>query len=443
MKPPPTPRVAGAGASTRERGRLGRAASGFAHAWRRRASGGWRRGANASRASATRVLLLVENNPYPADFRVRREACALRDAGYAVSVIAPRGAGERWAEQVDGVWVRRFPAVSGARGIAGYALEFGYHTGVMLVLSIWLALTRGVDVVHAANPPDTLWLIGAVLKPFGKRFVFDHHDLAPEVYLSRFGPRAHRALHRLLLLLERCSYAVADVVIATNESYRHMALHRGRKRPEAVFVVRNGPPLAYCEASVPQAAPGMERRCIAYVGTIGPQDGIDCWLRAVDHMVHALGRRDFVAVIIGDGDAVPDAKMLARELDIEGHVQFTGRLPELEARRRIARAEVCVQPDPHSPLNDKSTMNKLMEYMALGKPTVAFDLGETRVSAGDAAVYVAPGDELAFAREVLRLLDDPQARARMGAIGRERVQHALAWEYSVPQLLRAYDVLRS
>lgn len=395
----------------------------------------------ASRRRMHRVLLLVENNPYPADFRVRREALALRDAGYQVRVIAPRATGQRWHEVVDGVDVRRFPAVHGARGLAGYALEFGWATSAMLVLSAWVAVSEGFDVIHAANPPDTLWLIAAVFKLAGKRFVYDHHDLAPETYLSRFGVRRRNAPYRVLCLLERCSHAVADVVICTNESYRRVALCRGRKSDRQVYVVRNGPPMAFGQgADLKEPDDGVHR--IGYVGTIGPQDGVDHWMRAVGHMVHTFKRRDFLAVVIGDGDSLSDVKRLAGELGIEGHVLFTGRLPEAEVRRELSRTQLCVQPDPLSPLNDVSTMNKLMEYMALGKPTVAFDLVETRFSGEDAAVYVQPNDDREFARQVCLLLDDPSRRSRMGERGRQRVEAALAWEHSVPSLLRAYGALK-
>ena len=387
------------------------------------------------------VLLLVENNPYPADFRVRREAHALRDAGYQVSVICPRGPAQPWLESLEGICIYRFPAPIGGDGVIGYAMEFGYATFAMLLLTGWVALRTRVDVIHAANPPDTLCVIGAIFKLFGVRFVFDHHDLAPEIYLSRFRRPRKNLIYRVLRLLERCSYAVADIVIATNESYRDIAVLRGRKHPDSVFVVRNGPPLSYeCTSAGPGLCPLAKHR-IGYVGTIGPQDGLDYWLRAVHEMVHTLGRRDFVAIIIGDGDALPSARRLAEALKIKWYVLFTGRLSEIETRKYLSAVDVCVQPDPMSPLNDKSTMNKLMEYMALGKPTVAFDLMETRFSAQGAAIYVRPNDEIAFARQVCRLLDDPDECRRMGEIGRNRVRSALAWEHSVPQLLRAYAAL--
>lgn len=385
-----------------------------------------------------RVLMLVENNIYPFDFRVRREAHALRDAGHPVAVVAPRGAHQPWRENIDGIRVYRFPAPPGGTGVFGYAVEFGYSTLAMLLLTAWIAVREGIDVIHAANPPDTLCVIGAVFKLFGKRFVFDQHDLAPEIYLSRFAQPRTNLIYWILRLIERCSYAVADVVIVTNQSYRETAIERGKKAPDKVFIVRNGPPLAYRPLEPDPVLVRRAKYLIGYVGTIGPQDGLDYWLRAIYQMVHTLGRRDFLAVVIGSGDALADVELLARELRVEEYVLFTGRLPETEARKYLSATTVCVQPDPLSPLNDKSTMNKLMEYMALGKPTVAFDLVETRFSAQDAALYVRPNDELEFAERVVWLLDNPEARDRMGETGRNRVMNVLAWEYSVPELLRAY-----
>ncbi|MFO1393260.1 MAG: glycosyltransferase family 4 protein [Steroidobacteraceae bacterium] len=388
--------------------------------------------------SSANVLLLVENNAYPFDVRVRREALALRSAGFRVFVISPRGKGQSWTETVHGVEVYRFPAPPGGSGLIGYAFEFGYATLAMFLLTCWIAVRHGIDVIHAANPPDTLFVIGAVFKPFGKRFVFDHHDLAPETYLSRFGRPTENAVSRVLRLLERYCYATADVVIGTNESYRELAIQRGGKRPEQVFVVRNGPPLSFQPIAPDPALAARARYLIGYVGTMGPQDGVDYWLRAIQKMIVELGRRDFLAVIIGDGDAAPSLRQLARDLDIESYVWFTGRISDHDLKAYLSTVHVCVHPDPLNPLNDRSTMNKMMEYMAFGKPTVSFDLREARFSAQGAATYAQPNDELDFARKVCALLDDPIERERMGRVGQERVARYLAWEYSVPELLRSY-----
>lgn len=388
--------------------------------------------------SPVKVLLLVENNTYPFDFRVRREAQALRDAGYQVTVIAPRGSAQPWIENIEDISIYRFPAPPGGVGVLSYAFEFGYATLTMLLLTAWVSISKGVDVIHAANPPDTLSVIGAIFKLFGKRFVFDQHDLAPETYLSRFEQPRENLIYKILCLTERLSYVVADAVIVTNESYKQVAIKRGCKDPDKVFIVRNGPPLAYQPLEPVPDLVGRAKYLIGYIGTIGPQDGVDYWMRAIREMVFTLGRRDFLAIIIGSGDALAGVRALAKELEIEDYVLFTGRLSELESRKYLSAVNVCVQPDPLSPLNDKSTMNKLMEYMALGKPTVAFDLVETRFSAQDAAIYVQPNDELEFAERVSWLLDNPNVCKKMGKFGRDRVANALAWEYSAPELLRAY-----
>lgn len=385
-----------------------------------------------------KILMLVENNCYPSDFRVRREAEALRDAGHEVTVIAPRGEHQTGREEIDGVTVYRFPEPPGGPGALGYAVEFGYATGAMLLLSLWVALRRGVDIIHAANPPDTLFVIGAILKLFGKKFVFDQHDLAPEIYQARFARPCEDFLYKVLRLLERGSYAVADVVISTNESYKRIACERGGKLTDRIFVVRNGPPLSFQPLTPDPLLAARADFLVGYVGTIGPQDGLDYWLRAIHIIVNEFGRRNFLALVIGDGDALPRVRIQARELEIEHYLWFTGRLSEDEMRKYLSTVHVCVQPDPRNALNDRSTMNKLMEYMALGKPTVAFDLVETRFSAGDAGRFAKANDEHDFARHVVHLFDHPEERANMGDIGRKRVAEALAWEHSVPSLLRAY-----
>jgi glycosyltransferase involved in cell wall biosynthesis len=385
-----------------------------------------------------KVLLLVENNGFPRDFRLRREAHALRDHGFDVSVICPREEQQPWRERLDGVEVYRFPEPPGGSGAFSYALEFCYSTIAMLAIALWVWLRRGVDVVHSANPPDTLFVVGAVFRLLGKRYIFDHHDLSPEVYLSRFGHRKHNLIYRALKLLERCSYGTANVVIATNDSYRRRAIEEGAMDPDKVFVVRNGPPLAYQPLPPPESLAGKAAHLIGYIGTIGPQDGLDYWMRAIHCLANELGRTDFLAIVIGDGDAMPDVQRLAAELKIESLVYFTGRLSEVESRRHLSATTLCVQPDPPGPLNDHSTMNKLMEYMALGKPSVAFDLPETRVSGGAAVSYVSETLALEFAKEVHRLLDSPEERQRMAAVGKQRVQQQLAWEHSVPSLIAAY-----
>ena len=300
-----------------------------------------------------------------------------------------------------------------------------------------LARGRPFDVVQACNPPDFLLLPAWPLKRRGARLVFDHHDLVPELYLSRFGGRRD-VLYLITRALERLTFRLADVVIATNESYRRIALTRGRKRPEDVFVVRNGPDLARLRPTDPD--PSLKRgrpHLLAYVGVIAPQDGVDHALRALAALHER--RDDWRAVFVGDGDALEDMRRLADELGLCEAVEFAGWQGDEGVRRVLSSADVCLSPEPRSPLNDASTMIKVAEYMAMGTPVVCYDLVESRATAGDAALYAEPDDVHAFAAAIAELLDDPDRRAAMGAAGRARVEQTLAWEHSERVLLEAYE----
>jgi glycosyltransferase involved in cell wall biosynthesis len=337
------------------------------------------------------------------------------------------------------VRIHRYPLRAATGGPAGYLREYGsalWHT-------LRLARKIGwVDVVHACNPPDLLFLVALMLKrPWSKhraRFVFDQHDLVPELYLSRFD-RGEDLLYRAVCLLERLTYRAADVVIATNESYRDVALRRGGKRPDEVFVVRSAPAVERFRR-VP-AEPELRRgqpHLLCYLGVMGPQDGVDYALRSLALLRDELGRTDWHAVFVGSGDTFDAMVDLAGRLGLSDRVEFTGRIPDEDLVRYLSTADVCLAPDPHNPLNDVSTMNKIMEYMAMSRPIVSFDLREARVSAGEAAVYAPANDELEFAKLIARLLDDPGERARMGALGKARVDGPLSWENSRTALLRAY-----
>ncbi len=391
--------------------------------------------------SIHKVLMLVENTAYPFDVRVRHEAHALRDAGYKVAVISPRRKEQPFHECISDISVYRFPFPPQGKGLLGYIYEFFYATAAMLLFSFWAWWSHGFDVIHAANPPDTIFVIGIFYKIFGKRFVFDHHDLSPETYLSRFQLASPNLVYRILLFLEKWSYRTADLSIATNESYREIALTRGGKKPENVYIVRNGPLLSLCPGEVDPKLAQRAEYIIGYIGTMGPQDGVDYWLKALHEIVYTFNRRNLLSVIIGGGDAVPGLCQLREELNIEPYVWFTGRLRDDLVVRYLSTAQICVHPDPLNPLNNVSTMNKMMEYMALGKPVVSFDLVEARFSARSAALYAKPNDILDYARKVISLMDDKEARERMGQIGQERVRNLLAWEYSAPHLLEAYHSL--
>ena len=386
---------------------------------------------------AGKALILVENLSVPFDRRVWQESLALRDAGWEVHVICPQGTKRDTEsyEEIAGVRIHRYPLRAAIGGPLGYLREYGsalWHT-------FRLARTVGhVDVVHACNPPDLFFLVARWLKRRGARFVFDQHDLVPELYLSRFTG-GEDLLYRAVCWLERQTYRVADVVIATNESYRAVALRRGGKRSEEVFVVRSAPVIERFRQVPPDDSIRREKpHLLCYLGVMGPQDGVDYALRALAKLRDEQGRTDWHAVFIGGGDTFDAQVALAGELGLDDCVEFTGRIPDEDLLRFLSTADVCLSPDPLNPLNDVSTMNKIMEYMAMGRPIVSFDLKEARVSAGDAAVYAPANDESQFAKLIARLLDDPAERRRMGEVGQARVTGPLSWTHSRRALLAAY-----
>jgi glycosyltransferase involved in cell wall biosynthesis len=385
---------------------------------------------------AGRVLILVENLSVPFDRRVWQEALTLKEAGYEVVVVCPRGAVHDTEPHVttEGIEIHRYPLHTARSGL-GYAREYG--TALWHSLRLSFRLGR-FDVVHACNPPDLLFLVALPLKARGARFVFDQHDLVPELYLSRFRPRRD-VLYRTLVLLERLTYLLADVVIATNESYRAIALGRGRKAPERVFVVRSGPSLERFRSTEPdESLKHGKPHLLCYVGVMGPQDGVDYALRALVKLRDELGRTDWHAAFVGFGDSYDEMVELATTLGLADDVTFTGQLADEGLLPYLSTADVCLAPDPLNPLNDVSTMNKILEYMAMARPIVAFDLREGRVSAGEAALYAPPNDERRLAELIARLLDDPAERERRGRIGRERIERSFAWEHSRRALLEGY-----
>jgi glycosyltransferase involved in cell wall biosynthesis len=391
--------------------------------------------------SRRRVLILVENLPSPFDRRVWQEAGALRDAGWTVSIVCPTGRGyERRFERVDGIDIHRYPLPVEAEGALGYALEYGCALFWSFALSWKIFFGRGFDVIHACNPPDLLFLVGGFFKLFGKKFVFDHHDINPELYEAKFGRRDF--LYRVMLALERWTFRAADVSIATNESYRRIAIERGGMPPERVFVVRSGPSLERMKVVPPVEALKKGRKyLVGYVGVMGKQEGIDLLLRAVRVIVHEHGRTDVHFGLVGGGTSLEEMKALARELGVADYVTFTGRVPDAELLAMLNTADVCVNPDVANEMNDKSTMNKIMEYMALGKPIVQFDLTEGRFSAQEASLYAKKNDPEDLAAKIIELLDDPERRETMGDFGRRRVENELEWRHEIPKLLAAYDAV--
>lgn len=410
------------------------------------------------KASAGRVLMLLENE-FPRDTRVRNEAFTLASKGLQVSVIALRGEGEKAREVVNGVTVYRVPRLtvfsklrdverSGlvallhkVQVLIGYVIEYLYFTTACMVVSCYVALKEGFDVVHAHNPPDMLFIVGGFHKLFGRKFVFDHHDLSPELYQSRYATPSG-LISRGLALCEKASVKIADVLIATNESYREIDIRRNGIEPSKVFIVRNGPDLGRVRLTDPDPALRSKAPVVlGYLGAMNPQDGLDYMLRALRHLRYELKRTDFYCVAIGNGDSLEELKSQAVQWGLQDCVLFTGFISDEDMVRFLSTVDICLDPNPSSPLNDVSTWIKVMEYMALGKPVVSFDLKETRVSAAGAALYVEPNDEAAFAEAIARLMDDPAERARMAEVGRTRVRNELGWHVTSKNLVLAYEFL--
>jgi len=405
-------------------------------------TGGAGEAPRSERGRGRRVLIIVENLPVPFDRRVWQEATALSRHGYEVSIICPTGKGfETRHEVLEGIRIYRHRLPLDAKGAAGYALEYG----AALFWQSWLAwrvlFRHGFDVIHACNPPDNIFLIGGFFKlVFRKKFLFDHHDINPELYEAKFGRRD--LFYRLMLAWERWTFRTADVSIATNESYRRIAIERGGMAPDRVFVVRSGPSLQRLKILPPVPALKRGRRhLVGYVGVMGQQEGLDYLLEAARIIIRDRGREDVHFGLVGGGPQLEQLQARAVELGIADWVTFTGRVPDREMLEMLNTADVCVNSDEFNEMNDKSTMNKIMEYMALGKPIVQFDLTEGRYSAGEASVYARPNDAADMADRILELLDDPARCRQMGEFGRRRVETELAWPYEEPKLLAAYDRL--
>jgi glycosyltransferase involved in cell wall biosynthesis len=387
------------------------------------------------------VLIVVENLPVPFDRRVWSEATTLRDAGYSVSVICPKGRGhERSEETIDGIHVYRH-SLPEARGAAAYFVEYPIALFWEFVLSIKVWRRHDFDVIHACNPPDLIFLIGLFYRMIaGTSFIFDHHDANPELYEAKFDRRGFT--WRLVRLAERLTFWTADISIATNESYRRIAIDRGGMPPERVFVVRSGPNLDRVKELPPDERWRKSRRfLVGYVGVIGGAEGLDLLLSSIEHIVRVQRRNDIQFVVVGSGPELQTITELCAKMNLDDYVTFTGRVDDATLFTILSTADICVNPDRVTPMNDISTMNKIMEYMALGKPIVQFDVKEGRVSAAEASLYAKANDPVDFAEKILELVDDPQGRGRMSGYGRDRVQKVLAWQYEQPKLLRAYDAL--
>ncbi|MCK9900285.1 glycosyltransferase family 4 protein [Frankia sp. Cpl3] len=388
-----------------------------------------------------RVLIIVQNLPVPLDRRVWLECRALTEAGYQVRVICPKGPGDPDYQLLDGVHIYKYEPVAADSGVVSYLREFFVCWLRTARLARRVYREQGFDIIQACNPPDTYALLALLYRRRGVRFVYDQHDLCPEVYQSRFE-RPSRILLSGLYALEKITYRTAHHVISTNDSYRSIAMRRGGRSLEDTTVVRSGP-------DTDRMLPGQEypelrkgrRFLLCYLGVMGPQDGVDNAIHALDELVNKRGRSDVHLALLGFGDCYDELRALATELNLDEYVTFTGRADHEMISQYLSTADVGVGPDPLNPLNNVSTMNKTMEYMAYGLPVVTFDLAETRVSAGEAAEYVPPGDVPAFADAIERLLEDPGRRAELSEWGRKRAVEILDWRLQVPGYVAVFDQL--
>ena len=386
-----------------------------------------------------KILIIVENLPVPFDSRVWKEACALRDAGYQVCVLSPRGRGyAQQYELLEGVHIYRHPMPKEGSTAVGYLWEYGCALFWEFLYAWWIFLTRGFQCIQGCNPPDNIFLVALPFQLFGVKYIFDHHDANPELYLSKYERRD--ALYKAQVWLEEMTYRFSDVVMATNESYRSLAIERGRRDAKDVFVVRNGPDLD--KFRLVPAQPSLKHGkqwLVGYVGTMSIQEGLDILIDVAAY-IREMGRADVHFTCVGGGPGLQGLRQLVTQKGLENFVDFTGRVPDSELLDILSTADVCVNPDKPCEMNDISTMIKIAEYMALGKPIVQFDLKEGRATAGDASLYSDNQDQVAdFARKILWLLDHPEERQKMGAIGRKRIEQQFAWKYSIDNLLLAFE----
>jgi glycosyltransferase involved in cell wall biosynthesis len=387
------------------------------------------------------ILFIVENNPVPKDLRVWNEALAAKEFGYDVSIICPRSRKEqKKKERLEGIDIYRHYMPLEAASKYGFLLEYGNAISLELLLSIVIYIKKPFHYIHSANPPDHVFLIALLYKLVGVKYIFDHHDLSPESYIAKFGRKD--LFYRLLMLLEKLTFKTADIVISTNESYKRIALTRGKMRPENVFVVRNGPNLSKIDFMKPnKKLKGQFKYMVVYIGIIGNQEGMEVLIDAIDLIVNERKIREVEFVIIGTGTHWKNLVALSKEKSLDKYINFTGFIPYKDFYEYLATADLCVNPEYKNEFTDRSTMLKIMDYMTFGKPIIQFETTEGKVTAGEAAAYIQNNDTEEFADTIISLLKDENRRQKMGQIGKERIRTKLNWDIQKLNLKKAYNYL--
>ncbi len=390
------------------------------------------------------ILFIVENLSFPFDRRVYREAISLKEKGYNISVISPKGIerDKKSFEIFEGIYVYRYPLIVISKNRFDYLLEYLFSFFFIFLLSIKILIEKNFDVIHIANPPDIFFPILSFYRIFGKKIIFDQHDLTPESYLSRFRYERKDLFYKIQILFEFLTYKAANYIIVTNRSYYKIAKERGGKNKKIV-IVRNGPLKKHFDfkGNFPEIKENF-KYLVVYIGIMGIQDGVDYLIRSIDHFVNTLGRKDTLFVLIGKGDDFDNLKRMVKEFKLEKFVKFTGRISDEEALKYLSTADVAASPDPKNPLNDLSTMNKVMEYMITKSPIVSYDLKEARYSAGDNALYVENNDYKKFAEKISYLLDNEDLRKSMAENGYKRVSEKFCWEKQKENLFSLYERIR-
>ncbi|MBN2735784.1 MAG: glycosyltransferase family 4 protein [Spirochaetales bacterium] len=385
-----------------------------------------------------KILICVENLPSPFDRRVWQEATALRDKGATVSIICPTGKGyEKKFEIIDDIAIYRYKLPYEADDTKGYLIEYSAALWNQFCLTWKVLIKTGIDIIHLCNPPDLLYLAALPFKIFGCKLLFDHHDINPELYLAKFGKKDFG--YKLMLFFEKRTFRNAKICIATNESYKKIAIERGGKKPQDVFVVRSGPCLERLKIISPKIELKKKKDyALGYLGVIGKQEGLEYLINALKYMKEKMNTNNVHLICVGGGTELENIKAYAKKCGLSEDVTFTGRIPDNEMLEALNTADICINPDEYNEMNDKSTMNKIMEYMALKKPIVQFDLTEGKFSAQKASLYAKKNDYIDLAKKIVELLADPQKRKEMGEFGYNRVKNVLQWKFEKENLYNAY-----